>query len=100
MSDVPDRSRRVQDLSPARRRLLERRRAARREAAGDAPPEVDAQDGSPPEEAPRGPLSFSQERFWVLEQLEPGNPAHHVPSLTRLTAFKADTKQPGPCDHS
>jgi non-ribosomal peptide synthetase component F len=31
------------------------------------------------------PLSFSQQRMWLLEQLEPGNPAYHLPITVRLT---------------
>lgn len=31
------------------------------------------------------PLSFSQERLWFLEKLEPGRTTYHVPVLLRLT---------------
>ncbi|HKV09744.1 MAG TPA: amino acid adenylation domain-containing protein, partial [Thermoanaerobaculia bacterium] len=38
--------------------------------------------------APAGgdlPLSFSQERLWFLEQLDPGNPAYNLPSAVLVT---------------
>lgn len=31
------------------------------------------------------PLSFSQQRLWFLEQLDPGNTAYHIPYAVRLT---------------
>ena len=67
---------RLAKLSPAQRKLLERRLSERR---GDAGP-TRLPDGDGP-----FPLSFAQERFWFLEQLEPGNPAHHLPGRARLT---------------
>ncbi len=30
------------------------------------------------------PLSFSQERIWVLDKIEPGNPAYNIPAAIRL----------------
>ncbi len=35
--------------------------------------------------ARRAPASFTQKRFWLLEQLEPGNPAYHIPVAMRLS---------------
>ena len=35
--------------------------------------------------ATEGPLSFGQQRFWFLEQLEPGQPVYHVCFGLRLT---------------
>jgi amino acid adenylation domain-containing protein len=31
------------------------------------------------------PLSFSQERLWVLELMDPGSPAYHIPAALRLS---------------
>lgn len=35
-------------------------------------------------EEARIPLSFAQERFWYLDQLEPDNPAYNVPAAVRI----------------
>jgi hypothetical protein len=32
----------------------------------------------------RLPLSFAQQRLWLLDQLEPGSRVHHIPTLMRL----------------
>ncbi|MBW4431907.1 MAG: amino acid adenylation domain-containing protein [Pelatocladus maniniholoensis HA4357-MV3] len=31
------------------------------------------------------PLSFAQQMLWILDQLQPGNSAHHIPIILRLT---------------
>ena len=31
------------------------------------------------------PLSFAQQRLWIIDQLEPGSTAYHVPLALRLT---------------
>ncbi|HLL53920.1 MAG TPA: hypothetical protein VK447_10260, partial [Myxococcaceae bacterium] len=50
------------------------------------PPVPNEPSALPPR--PRGdaplPLSFAQERLWVLEQLRPGSARHHVPLAVRL----------------
>ncbi len=36
------------------------------------------------------PLSFAQERLWLVEQLAPGSAAYHLPAAIRLTGALAD----------
>ncbi|HEX2740525.1 MAG TPA: amino acid adenylation domain-containing protein [Rubrobacter sp.] len=60
--------------------LAERIEEARRGAQGQtAPPLVPA-----PRDA-RLPLSFSQQRMWLLDQLEPGTPTYHISHALRLS---------------
>jgi amino acid adenylation domain-containing protein len=63
-------------LDPARRALLERR-LARSAGGADAP--IPRRTGSAPP-----PLSFAQQRMWLLDQLAPGNSAYNVPRALRL----------------
>ncbi|MEW5928294.1 MAG: amino acid adenylation domain-containing protein [Gemmatimonadota bacterium] len=45
----------------------------------DVPAPRRAADGEP------APLSFSQQRLWVLDRLDPGSPVYNVPALVRLS---------------
>ncbi|HEV2735194.1 MAG TPA: amino acid adenylation domain-containing protein, partial [Longimicrobiaceae bacterium] len=47
--------------------------------AGDAAPLLPAARGG------ALPLSFAQQRLWFLEQLDPGNPAYHLPAALRIS---------------
>jgi amino acid adenylation domain-containing protein len=65
--------------SPSIAELAKRLDTARREEQGILPPPI----GS----IPRGgtlPLSFAQERLWVLDQIEPNNPLYNIPRTLRL----------------
>ncbi|MBV8202329.1 MAG: amino acid adenylation domain-containing protein, partial [Acidobacteria bacterium] len=61
--------------------LEARRRGGATAAAAPAAPVTPL-----PEAARRGPLplSFSQERLWFLDQLQPGNAAYNMPAAVRL----------------
>ncbi|HEX6908982.1 MAG TPA: condensation domain-containing protein, partial [Longimicrobium sp.] len=75
MTDILDR---LAGLSPEKRRLLELRLAAQRaQAAG--PALVPRPRGGGPL-----PLSFAQQRLWVLDQLDPGSAAYNMPAPLRL----------------
>jgi len=72
MSDNADR---LAGLSGAKRALLERLVAERRAAAAAVRPRPRPE---------RIPLSFGQERLWVVEQLAPGSAAYNEPIVLRL----------------
>jgi amino acid adenylation domain-containing protein len=71
---------RIAALSPEKRALLERRlqHGAAPAAAAPSAPAPAATN------APR-PLSFAQQRLWLIEQIEPGHSFYHLPVAMRLT---------------
>ncbi|MCP4663291.1 MAG: amino acid adenylation domain-containing protein [bacterium] len=78
---------RLRSLPPEKRKLLElRMKNLDIEGARSALPDESAQT-FPIVPVPRDgelPPSFSQLREWFLDQLEPGNPAYHIPAALRL----------------
>ena len=78
MTEVIDR---LAGLSPEKRRLLEARLRASREAAAAGERAEIA-----PRERPDGtaPLSFAQQRMWVVERMDPGSSAWNIPTPLRL----------------
>ncbi len=76
-----DLAKRIANLSPEKRALLEQQLAEKR-AAGEK-----EQPLSPIRSCARNqtlPLSFSQERLWFLDQLEPGSAAYNISVAFRL----------------
>jgi amino acid adenylation domain-containing protein len=79
-------SERITNLSPEKRELLER---LLRQKGMAAPA-----DSTIPRREPsaRPPLSFAQQRLWVLHQLDPENSSYNMPDAVRLTGpLKART---------
>ncbi|HYH82920.1 MAG TPA: amino acid adenylation domain-containing protein, partial [Longimicrobium sp.] len=82
---MADMLKRMQDLSPERRRLLEMRlRTQQAQAAGPGlRPRAWAHGTAPP--------SFAQARLWVLERMDPGSAAYTMPHPLRIRgALDAD----------
>ncbi|HEX2164852.1 MAG TPA: condensation domain-containing protein, partial [Thermoanaerobaculia bacterium] len=74
---VPDQlSQRVANLSPAKLRLLMKHLGKEAPDPGEGPRRRTA--------AGPVPLSFSQQRLWFLDRLEPGGTAYSLPSALRL----------------
>ncbi|MEG4918277.1 amino acid adenylation domain-containing protein [Microcoleus sp. B7-D4] len=74
MNDI---NKRIAELSPAKRALLEQRL---KEKAVANP----HQTISPRANQKEAPLSFAQTRMWLLDQLKSGNPAYNRPTNIRL----------------
>ena len=68
---------RRQGLSPAQRALLEQRLAGATIAGGDE--RIPRRAGAEP-----APLSFAQQRLWLLDLMEGGGPTYNVPYVFRV----------------
>ncbi|HEV7919676.1 MAG TPA: amino acid adenylation domain-containing protein [Thermoanaerobaculia bacterium] len=73
---MTDNTEKLAGLSSAKRALLEKLVAERRAAAGEVRPRPRPE---------RVPLSFGQERLWVVEQLAPGSAAYNEPVVLWLS---------------
>jgi hypothetical protein len=77
-------SERISALSPQQRALFE---ARLKEKGLEAEPALEAPQ---PEPIPKRmqhdhcPLSYDQERLWMMDQIEPGNPAYNIYTASRL----------------
>ncbi|MBZ5721324.1 MAG: amino acid adenylation domain-containing protein, partial [Acidobacteriia bacterium] len=75
---VDDLDKQIAGLSPAKRALLERKRKQVAAGSSVAPPirRRNQSDGAP--------LSFSQERLWLIQQLDPQSHLYNVPRAVRM----------------
>ncbi|MBW4678524.1 MAG: amino acid adenylation domain-containing protein [Microcoleus vaginatus WJT46-NPBG5] len=76
MSDILER---MAELSPEKRELLLRRLNQKKESVSPTVIKPQARNTNV------FPLSFSQQRLWFLDQLDPGNPTYNIPAAIRLT---------------
>ena len=65
--------------APSIAELAKRLDTARREEQGILPPPI-----TPVPRRDDMPLSFAQERLWMLDQIEPNNPLYNIPRALRL----------------
>ncbi|HEX5714778.1 MAG TPA: HAD-IIIC family phosphatase [Thermoanaerobaculia bacterium] len=80
---MTDLAKTIAGLTPEQLELLQRRMARldkKKGAEAEGRTEIVRQS----RETGRFPLSFSQQRFWVLDQLQPGTPAYNIPLTMRL----------------
>lgn len=82
-----DFSQRIAQLSPAQLQEL-RQRLKRKETA---PVNSDTSISARPQRTNITPQSFAQRRLWILDKLQPGNPAYNIPLPMRFRG-KLDTK--------
>lgn len=77
---MTDFEKRFASLSPEKRKLLLRQLGGQNTAS-----ESDSQPIQPyPRDTDTFPISFSQERLWFLDQLDPGNYAYNMPGAIHL----------------
>src|SRR5229473_2401018 len=70
-AEAPDLTGRLSGLSPEKRALFERMMQARQSSARNIASIPRRTPG------PTAPLSFAQQRIWVLDRLAPGNPYYN-----------------------
>ncbi|MEM7580783.1 MAG: amino acid adenylation domain-containing protein [Cyanobacteria bacterium P01_A01_bin.80] len=76
---MEDITQRIANFSPAKRALLEqqlKQKSLKTKLENNIAPRINFQDS---------PLSFSQQHMWLVDQLEPGNPAYNRPTNISLT---------------
>ncbi|HST62418.1 MAG TPA: amino acid adenylation domain-containing protein, partial [Longimicrobium sp.] len=76
-----DLMKRLAELPPEKRRLLEMKLRLSRGAAAAA---VELQPVPRAEGTNEFPLSFAQQRLWVLDRMDPGNAGYNLPLMGRL----------------
>ena len=78
MSPVDDLNKQVADLSPAKRALLQRKRKQ------PGSHETAAPTIHPRDRGENAPMSFAQQRLWLIHQLDPQSYLYNVPRVVRL----------------
>lgn len=83
---MKDLSERISALSPEQRALFEAK--LRKKGLDIHATQVTSQPDRIPKRKQLNfcPLSYDQERLWVIDQMEPGNPAYNIYTASRLTS--------------